>query len=98
MGESIDAIPTAREFDSYTAKKVSAGRIKPAFFMSNFLFLYMLFYVIVLYNKDHGDVSMNLHITKSKNAESFYICRSYTKANGTRSSQLRYLSPTHIMD
>ena len=29
---------------------------------------------------------MNLHITKSKNAESFYICRSYTKANGTTSS------------
>ena len=26
---------------------------------------------------------MNLHITKSKNAESFYICRSYAKANGS---------------
>ena len=31
---------------------------------------------------------MNLHITKSKNAESFYICRSYTKANGTTSSTI----------
>lgn len=29
---------------------------------------------------------MNLHITKSKNAESFYICRSYAKANGSTSS------------
>lgn len=29
---------------------------------------------------------MNLHITKSKNAESFYIAKSYTKANGKTSS------------
>ena len=29
---------------------------------------------------------MNLHITKSKNAESFYICKSYTKANGSTTS------------
>ena len=28
-------------------------------------------------------VHMNLHITKSKNAESFYICRSYAKDNGS---------------
>ena len=32
----------AREFDSWIFKKVIAGRIKPAFFMSNFLFLYVL--------------------------------------------------------
>lgn len=31
---------------------------------------------------------MNLHITKSKNAESFYICRSYVKSNGTTSSMI----------
>lgn len=31
---------------------------------------------------------MNLHITKSKNAESFYICRSYVKANGNTSSTI----------
>ena len=31
---------------------------------------------------------MNLHITKSKNAESFYICRSYTKANGRTTSAI----------
>lgn len=31
---------------------------------------------------------MNLHITKSKNAESFYICRSYTKSNGSTSSTI----------
>lgn len=29
---------------------------------------------------------MNLHITKSKNAESFYIAKSYAKANGSTSS------------
>lgn len=29
---------------------------------------------------------MNLHITKSKNAESFYIAKSYTKSNGKTSS------------
>ena len=29
---------------------------------------------------------MNLHISKSKNAESFYIARSYVKSNGTTSS------------
>ena len=31
---------------------------------------------------------MNLHITKSKNAESFYICRSFAKANGSTSSTI----------
>ena len=29
---------------------------------------------------------MNLHITKSKNAESFYIAKSYVKSNGCTSS------------
>lgn len=42
---------------------------------------------------------MNLHITKSKNAESFYICRSYVKANGsTTSTIIRKLgTPQHNM-
>ena len=40
-----------REFDSWISKKVLTGRIKPAFFMSNFPFLCLLFYVIVWYNK-----------------------------------------------
>ena len=31
---------------------------------------------------------MNLHITKSKNAESLYICKSYTKANGSTTSAI----------
>lgn len=31
---------------------------------------------------------MNLHITKSKNAESFYIAKSYVKANGSTSSAI----------
>lgn len=31
---------------------------------------------------------MNLHISKSKNAESFYICKSYLKANGNTSSMI----------
>ena len=31
---------------------------------------------------------MNLHISKSKNAESFYICKSYVKVNGTTSSMI----------
>ena len=31
---------------------------------------------------------MNLHISKSKNAESFYICKSFVKANGTTSSMI----------
>ena len=31
---------------------------------------------------------MNLHITKSKNAESFYIAKSYVKANGSTSSMI----------
>lgn len=31
---------------------------------------------------------MNLHITKSKNAESFYIAKSYVKANGRTSSMI----------
>lgn len=31
---------------------------------------------------------MNLHISKSKNAESFYICKSYVKANGSTTSTI----------
>ena len=31
---------------------------------------------------------MNLHISKSKNAESFYICKSYVKASGSTSSMI----------
>ncbi len=31
---------------------------------------------------------MNLHISKSRNAESFYICKSYVKANGSTSSMI----------
>ena len=31
---------------------------------------------------------MSLHITKSKNAESFYICKSYVKANGSTTSAI----------
>ena len=31
---------------------------------------------------------MNLHISKSKNAESFYICKSYVKTNGSTSSMI----------
>lgn len=31
---------------------------------------------------------MNLHITKSKNSESFYIAKSYVKANGSTSSMI----------
>ncbi len=31
---------------------------------------------------------MNLHITKSKNSESFYIAKSYAKSNGTTSSMI----------
>lgn len=31
---------------------------------------------------------MNLHIIKSKNAESFYICKSYVKTNGSTSSTI----------
>lgn len=31
---------------------------------------------------------MNLHITKSKNAESFYICKSYAKPNGSTTSTI----------
>jgi transposase len=48
----------------------------------------MLFYVIVWYNKEKGEWRMNLHITKSKNAESFYICKSYVKANGCTTSTI----------
>ena len=42
---------------------------------------------------------MNLHITKSKNAESFYIAKSYTKANGKTSSVIvRKLGTLSNMD
>ena len=38
--------------------------------------------------KVKGVVYMNLHITKSKNAESFYIAKSYVKANGNTTSTI----------
>lgn len=38
----------SREFDSWISEKVPAGRIKPAFFVSNFLFLSIVFYCNVL--------------------------------------------------
>ena len=44
VGESSEG---AREFDSSIIKKTFAGRINPVLFLSNFSFLYMLFYVIV---------------------------------------------------
>ena len=49
---SPDIVPTllpdyTREFDSSIIKKTFAGRINPVLFLSNFSFLYMLFYVIV---------------------------------------------------
>ena len=39
----------AREFDSCVIQKVLAGRIKPAFFMSNFPFFYVLVCNSVVY-------------------------------------------------
>ena len=35
-----------------------------------------------------GGVYMNLHISKSKNSESFYIAKSYVKANGSTTSTI----------
>lgn len=40
--------PYPREFDSWISEKVPAGRIKPAFFVSNFWFLSIVFYCNVL--------------------------------------------------
>ena len=48
----------------------------------------MLFYVIMWYNKGIGGMHMNLHISKSKNSESFYIAKSYVKANGSTTSTI----------
>ena len=45
--ETLDRKSVAREFDSSIIKKTFAGRINPVLFLSNFSFLYMLFYVIV---------------------------------------------------
>lgn len=35
-----------------------------------------------------GGMHMNLHISKSKNSESFYIAKSYVKANGSTTSSI----------
>lgn len=43
----------------------------------------MLLYVII---RVREVLLMNLHISKSKNSESFYIAKSYVKANGTTTS------------
>ena len=40
--EEFEYFFVIREFDSWILKKVIAGRIKPAFFMSNFSFYYVL--------------------------------------------------------
>lgn len=41
---------------------------------------------ILWYNKEQED--KNFYITKSKNAESFYITKPYVKANGSTSSAI----------
>ena len=46
--QGFRSIPLTREFDSWISEKVPAGRIKPAFFVSNFLFLSIVFYCNVL--------------------------------------------------
>ena len=76
-----------REFDSWIVKKVLAGRIKPASFVSNFCF-YICYFLLLCGIIRSKVLHMNLHISKSKNAESFYICRSYVKANGSTSSMI----------
>lgn len=38
---------------------------------------------------------MNLHITKSKNAESFYIAISYVKANGSTTIHYKESNENH---
>ena len=48
---TVELSDRTREFDSCIIQKVLAGRIKPAFFVSNILFLCMLFYGIMWYNK-----------------------------------------------
>lgn len=69
---AIASVSESSDWYNYQTKEPE-GLIKPAFFASNFMFLYMLFSVIVLYNKKV--LHMHLHISKSKNAESFYICK-----------------------
>ena len=44
-----------REFDSCTIKKLLAGRIKPALFLSNFSFYYLVIFGDIWYNYYRGD-------------------------------------------
>ena len=66
-------------------KKSTCRSYKTCIFMSIFMFYMLLFYVIVCYNK-HWSGAYESTYNKIKNAESFYIAKSYTKANGKTSS------------
>lgn len=59
---------------------------KSDIFLSNFMFYYIAFYGNVLYNKDIEVIYIKLTISKSKNAESFYISKSYANDNGVSTS------------
>lgn len=56
--------------------------------MSFFCFVLWYFLLLCGIRRDAEVLLMNLHITKSKNAESFYICKSYVKSNGCTTSTI----------
>ena len=78
----------SREFDSRIFKKVIAGRIKPAFFMSNFSFWYVLVCNSVVYLNEQGLGGMNNDVTDSKNNNEVYIYKSYRKKDEKSSSRI----------
>ena len=78
-----------REFDSFIFQKILAGLIKPAFFMSNCLFYFIVLYSIfkqgMIYYIQEG-FTMKVTTSKSKNSESFYIAKSFINNKGKSTS------------
>ena len=54
-GKTAVLAVTGREFDSCIIKKLLTGRIKPVFFLSSFLFYYLVIFSDVWYNYYRGD-------------------------------------------
>ncbi|NDO49202.1 hypothetical protein FMM75_07130, partial [Lachnospiraceae bacterium MD335] len=80
---------SAREFDSFIFQKNLAGLIKPAFFMSIFLFYFIVLYSIIFINVVYyikEVFTMKVTTSKSKNSESFYIAKSFIDNKGKSTS------------
>lgn len=71
-----------RKFDSGIPRKVLAGLIKPAFFLSIFIYIHAAICGYLRYNKVLEVFAKKFTVSKSKNSTSFYVQKTIRKSNG----------------